>query len=117
MDFRSEVAPAATRTGRFAHVASRAAEFLQNGVTQAHGRAAFDGEAQWRSALREMSNEARAAGVPVEQLLIELKQALEILYDTCAVPLGPARGEFTNRVVTFCIDEYYRSVAEPERRA
>lgn len=118
MDFRYVVAPGdATRVNGVADVASRAAEFLQRDVTQAHGRDGFAAEAQWRTALREMSEEARATGVPVEQLLIEVKHALGILHDTCEVPYGPARTEFTNRVVTLCIDEYYsaRSVAEPER--
>ena len=115
MDFRYVVPPgAATRVNGVADVASRAAEFLQKDVTQAHGRDALAAEAQWRTALREMSEEARATGVPVEQLLIEVKHALGILYDSCAVPHGPARAEFTNRVVTLCIDEYYSSVAESE---
>jgi hypothetical protein len=116
MDFRYVVAPGdATRVNRVADVASRAAAFLQKGVTQAHGREEFEAEAQWRSALRAMSEEARATGVPVEQLLVEVKQALAILYDTCAVPFGPARTAFTDRVVTLCIDEYYSAVTEPER--
>ena len=115
MDFRYVVAPGEeTRVNGVADVASRAAEFLHRDVTQAHGRDGFAAEAQWRSALREMSEEARATGVPAEQLLIEVKQALGILYDTCAVPNGPARAEFTNRVVTLCINEYYSSVAESE---
>jgi hypothetical protein len=45
--------------------------------------------------------------VPPEQLLREVKEAVAILCDTCAVPYGPARMEFTSRVVTLCIEEYY----------
>jgi hypothetical protein len=116
MDIGYVAAPRdATRVNRVADVASKAAEFFQKGVSQAHGRDGFAAEAQWRTALREMSQEARATGVPVEQLLIEVKQALGILYDTCAVPYGPARTAFTDRVVTLCIGEYYSSVAERER--
>ena len=116
MDFGYVTAPGdATRVSQVADVASRAAEFLQEGVRQAHGREGFAAEAEWRTALRELSEEARATGVRVEQLLIEVKQALGILYDTCAVPYGPARTAFTDRVVTLCIDEYYGSVTEPER--
>lgn len=116
MDFGYMAAPGdATRVNRVADVASRAAEFLQEGVRQAHDHEGFAAEAEWRTALRELTEEARATGVRVEQLLIEVKQALGILYDSCGVPYGPARIKFTNRVVTLCIDEYYGSVAEPER--
>ena len=117
MDFRPVAAPGnATRVNRVAALASSAAEFLQKRVTQAHPREGFAAEAQWRTALREMSEEARATGVRPEQLLIEIKKALGILYDACAVPYGPARTEFTNRVVTLCIDEYYRPATGAERR-
>ena len=116
MDFGYVAAPGdATRVHRVADVASKAAEFLQKDVRQTQGREGFTAEAEWRTALRELSEEARATGVRVEQLLIEVKQALGILYDTCGVPYGPARTAFTDRVVTLCIDEYYSSVAEPER--
>ena len=110
MDFRYVGTPSnAARVTRAAGVASKVAEFLQDRVIQAHGRNAFAAEAEWRSVLREMSEEARAARVPAEQLLVEIKQALRILYDTCDVPYGPERVEFTNRIVTLCIEEYYSS--------
>jgi hypothetical protein len=96
-----------------AGVASKVADFLRDGVMQTYGRG-FVGEAQWRTALREMSQEARSADVPAEQLLVEVKQALGILYERCAVPYGPARTEFTNRVVTLCIEEYYGAATESE---
>ena len=115
MDFRYVgLSSDAMRVTRVAAVASKVADFLQGGVIQAHGRRGFAEEPQWRTALREMSEEARAAGVPVEQLLIEVKQALGILCDTCAVPYGPARTEFTNRIVTLCIEEYYSAPTEPQ---
>jgi hypothetical protein len=57
--------------------------------------------------------DAHADDVPPEQLLVELKQALGVLCDACAAPLGPARAELTNRVVTLCIEEYYAGRAEP----
>jgi len=117
MDFRYVgLSGDAAYVTRVAGVASKVAELLQEGVMQAHGRRPFAAEAQWRTALREMSQEARAARVPAERLLIEVKQALGILYDACAVPYSPARTEFTNRVVTLCIEEYYSSVADLERR-
>ncbi len=116
MDFGYVVAPGdTTRVNRVADVASKAAEFLQRDVSQAHGNEGFVAEAQWRTALRELGEEARATGVRVEQLLIEVKQALGILYESCAVPYGPARTAFTDRVVTLCIAEYYSSAANPER--
>jgi len=112
MDFRYEGTPSeAVRITRLTGVASKVAEFLQDGVKQAHGRRTFATEAQWRSVLREMGEEARAARVPAEQLLIEIKRALAILYDSCDVPYGPERTEFTNRIVTLCIEEYYSSAA------
>ena len=64
-------------------------------------------EPEWREALRAICEDARADDVPPEELLVELKQALAILCDTCLVPHGPARSEFTSRVVTLCIEEYY----------
>jgi hypothetical protein len=70
-------------------------------------------ETQWRRALREMCEEARSVGVPSEQLLIEVKQALGILCETCGVPHGTSRTEFTSRVVSLCIEEYYAGVATP----
>jgi hypothetical protein len=115
MDFRYVgVSGDAARVTRVAAVASKVADFLQEGVVQAHGRRGFGDEPQWRTALREMSEEAHAAGVPVEQLLIEVKQALGILCDTCAVPYGPARTDFTNRIVTLCIEEYYSAPTAPQ---
>src|SRR5215218_3394788 len=114
MDFRYVGVPSdAARVTRVAAVASKVADFLQEGVVQAYGRRGFADEPQWRTALREMTEEARAADVPVEQLLIEVKQALGILCDTCGVPYGPARAEFMNRVVTLCIEEYFGALTEP----
>lgn len=67
-------------------------------------------EPEWREALRGICDDARADDVPPEHLLVELKHALRILCDACQVPHGTARMEFTSRVVTLCIEEYY-----PER--
>jgi hypothetical protein len=64
-------------------------------------------EAEWRAALRRICEDAHADDVLPEELIVELKQALGILCDACAVPHGPPRAEFTNRVVTLCIEEYY----------
>lgn len=116
MDFRYVgVSDGAARVTRVTGVASKVADFLQDGVMQAQVRRGVAAEQQWRAALREMSQEARAAHVPPEQLLIEVKQALGILCDSCAVPYGPARTEFTNRVVTLCIEEYYAVAPEGDR--
>jgi len=64
-------------------------------------------EPEWREALRAICEDARADDVQSERLLVELKQAVGILCDTCLVPHGPARMEFMSRVVTLCIEEYY----------
>ena len=108
MDFRYVgVSGAASRAGNVAGVASKVADLLSDGRMQAQVRKGAVPEAPWRDALRAMCDEAHATGVPPEQLLREVKEAVAILCDTCAVPYGPARMEFTSRVVTLCIEEYY----------
>jgi hypothetical protein len=108
MDFRYVgVSGNAPRAGSVAGVASKVADLLSDGRMQAQVRKGAVPEAPWREALRSMCDEAHATGVPPEQLLREVKEAVAILCDTCAVPYGPARMEFTSRVVTLCIEEYY----------
>ena len=108
MDFRYVgVSGDASRAGSVAGVASKVADLLSDGRMQAQVRNGAVPEAPWREAIRAMCEEAHATGVPPEQLLREVKEAVAILCDTCAVPYGPARMEFTSRVVTLCIEEYY----------
>jgi hypothetical protein len=74
-------------------------------------------EAQWRSGLRVMCEEARAERVPAERFLGDVRQALGILCERCGVPEGRARVEFTKRIETLCLEEYYAGLddeaAEP----
>ena len=83
------------------------ATLLSDRAVQAQVRRGAVPEPQWRDALHEICEEARAQSVVPEQLLIEVKQALGILCDTYKVPHGSARIEFMSRVVTLCIEEYY----------
>jgi hypothetical protein len=93
-------------------VATRVAELVSERALWAQVERGAVPEAEWRAALRAMCDDAHADQVPPEQLLVELKQAVGILCDACAVPHGPTRAEFTNRVVTLCIEEYYAERAD-----
>jgi hypothetical protein len=64
--------------------------------------------AQWRQALRLVCQDARRSDVPIEQLLVALKQALAPLCDVFGVPHGQDRVAFTSHLVTICIEEFYR---------
>ena len=88
-------------------VASRVTDLVSERALWAQVQRGAVPEAEWRAALRRICEDAHADDVLPEQLLVELKQALGILCDACAVPVGPARAEFTNRVVPLCIEEYY----------
>ena len=97
-------------------VEPRVARLLSDRALQAQVRSGAVPEPQWRDALHAMCEEARAENVVTEQLLVELKQALGILCDTYGVPHGAARTDFTSRVVTLCIEEYF-AAAEDARAA
>jgi hypothetical protein len=114
VDFRYvRLSDGSARTDDGASVASKVADlFCDRGMATVLTRGAVP-ETQWREALRGMCDEARTDGVAAEQLIVEVKEALGILCDTCAVPYGPARRELTSRVVTLCIEEYYASAASP----
>jgi hypothetical protein len=88
-------------------VAIKVAHLIDHRAMLAQVRRGAVPEPEWREALRGICEDARADDVAPENLLVELKQALRILCDTCSVPHGPARTEFTSRVVTLCIEEYY----------
>lgn len=103
---------AAPRARAIVGVATRVAELVSERALWAQVERGAVPEAEWRAALRAMCDDAHADQVPPEQLLVELKQAVGILCDTCAVPHGPTRAEFTNRVVTLCIEEYYADRAD-----
>jgi hypothetical protein len=64
---------------------------------------------QWRPALRLVCEDAHRSRVPIEQLLIALKQALVPLCDVFGVPYGQERTAFVSRLVTTCIEEFYRT--------
>ena len=97
----------AAPSGEHGRVEPTMARLLRDRLLQAQVRQGMVPEPEWRDALHAICEEARAQNVVPEQLLVEVKQALGILCDTYKVPPGPARTEFTSRVVTICIEEYY----------
>jgi hypothetical protein len=82
------------------------ANSLRSGVRT--GRAPAS-PAQWRPALRLVCEDAHRSNVPIEQLLVALKQALIPLCDVFGVPHGRERAAFVGRLVTICIEEFYRT--------
>ncbi len=58
-------------------------------------------------AVRSLSVEARAAGVPVEQVIIQLKRTLHALgVEGPSLPRKEG-STVTQRLVSFCLDEYF----------
>ena len=97
----------ALRASQRLGVATKVRHLISQRATLAQVQPGAVLEPEWREALRGICEDAHAEAVAPEQLLVELKQALGILCDTCLVPHGPARTEFTNRVVSLCIEEYF----------
>jgi hypothetical protein len=84
------------------------ANSLRSGIRTQDGRAPVSA-AQWRHALRLVCEDAHRSRVPIEQLLVALKQALVPLCDVFGVPHGQERAAFVSRLVTICIEEFYRT--------
>jgi hypothetical protein len=59
-------------------------------------------------AVRFVCDEAWREHCPPETLLIEFKRALETVGAVHRLPRGPERDEVIARLVTVCINEYYR---------
>ena len=78
-------------------------------AVQPHARRGPVPPAQWRPALRLVCDDARRSQVSIEQLLVALKQALVPLCDVFGVPHGQEREKFMSRLVTICIEEFYRA--------
>ena len=62
-------------------------------------------------ALRHVSGEAKRKNWPPEWLLIAFKATLETAPAVRRLTLGPDRDEFVARLVSQCIEEYYRDVS------
>jgi len=108
MDFSyTETSDNAPRLQPLARVKANLAGLLDKRAVRAQVSRGVEPESSWRQSLRAMCEDARADSVPPERLVVEVKQALNIMYDACAVPPGSERTEFTSRVVTLCIEEYY----------
>jgi len=89
-------------------------ELLGNQFMQSIVQRGVLAETEWRSGLRVMCDEARAARVPAERFLGDVRQALGILCERCGVPHGLARAEFTTRIVTLCLEEYYAGLDDED---
>jgi hypothetical protein len=90
--------------------ATALSDAIANSLRAAHAHAGRGPvpSAEWRRALRLVCQNARRSHVPIEQLLVALKQALAPLCDVFGVPYGQERVAFTSRLVTICIEEFYR---------
>ena len=108
MDFADRDASRdASLLNRRAALRSRMAGLIGTQSVQAQLDRGVVPEPQWRAGLRGICAEAREECVPPEQLLREVKEALSILCDACAIPHGQMRTKFAGRVVTLCIEEYF----------
>jgi len=62
-----------------------------------------------RDAVRRICDEAKREHWPPELLLIAFKKALETAPAVRRLARRPERDEFVGRLVSLCIEEYYRS--------
>src|ERR1700733_8327546 len=65
-----------------------------------------------RRALRALCDDARAAGVRAEQLVIAIKQGWSSLHSDRPRARSDGPDELLNQVITLCIDEYYAERAQ-----
>jgi hypothetical protein len=65
-----------------------------------------------RVALRRICNDAKDGKARPEQFLIAFKNALQSAPALRRVTPGPERDEYVARIVSMCIDEYYRDATE-----
>lgn len=61
-----------------------------------------------RTALRVISTEARARQLRAEQLIVALKQAWHSVPDVQHAATQQERDRLLDRLITVCIEEYYR---------
>ncbi len=59
-------------------------------------------------ALNTLCGEAHERGLRAEELVVRLKQVFYQLPEVQELPHGSDRNDLLNRVVTVCIEEYYR---------
>jgi hypothetical protein len=60
-----------------------------------------------RRALRELCDDARINRVPVEQLMIAIKQGWSSLHSDHPRTRAAGPDELLTQIITLCIDEYY----------
>ncbi len=60
-----------------------------------------------RRAAAAACEDARAAGLRVEQMLVAIKEDWAAHPEVCRLPHGRARSEVTSRFITLCIRQYY----------
>jgi hypothetical protein len=66
-------------------------------------------KATLQRAARIVCRDAHACDYSVERMIVELKHEWSSLMDSFHFPHGPERTELMNRLMTFCIDEYFRT--------
>ena len=69
-------------------------------------------------AVRGFADEAKRLGWPVERVIIEIKRISEVENGPMYRPLSFDRVEgqrIVERVVTWCVEHYYRAVPRPQR--
>lgn len=88
-----------------AHAALRAA---LGGQLRSGSREGPPATPRLRAALRLLCDDARTRGVRVEQLVVAIKQAWSSLPEAAWRAGDDWRSAFLQRVVSVCIEEYYR---------
>ena len=61
-----------------------------------------------RDAVRRICDEAKRERWPPESFLLAFKKALEMAPAVLRLTMGPDRDEFVARLVSLCIEQYYR---------
>ena len=91
-------------------------------------RAALQSQSRWsdekvessptlRVALRRICSDAKNSNARPEQFLIAFKRALQSAPTLRRLAPGPERDEYTARIVSLCIHEYYREGTAPTAAA
>ncbi len=68
-------------------------------------------DARLRRAAAAACEDARTAGLRVEQMLVAIKEDWAAHPEVCRLPHGRTRSDVTNRFITLCIRQYYADTA------
>jgi hypothetical protein len=99
--------PDANAARRTAQPSTRGAEALHQLIRRhAEEGSAHVSDASWRLAARLMSDDARARGVLVEELLVGVKRTWPALAERESISRVES-AHLLSRFVTLCVEEYY----------